>query len=30
MRALLRWADPDRRPHIAIGTQEGPLAITRY
>ncbi|MFD7082625.1 L,D-transpeptidase [Streptomyces sp. NPDC002181] len=30
MRAILRWADPRRRPHIAIGTQEGPLAVTRY
>ncbi|WP_443047737.1 L,D-transpeptidase family protein [Streptomyces sp. NBC_00354] len=30
MRSILRWADPDRRPHIAIGTQEGPLAVTRY
>ncbi|MFD7625837.1 L,D-transpeptidase [Streptomyces sp. NPDC059851] len=30
MRAILRWADPRRRPHIAIGTQTGDLAITRY
>ncbi|KOU29240.1 hypothetical protein ADK52_06365 [Streptomyces sp. WM6372] len=30
MRAVLRWADPRRRPHIAIGTGEGPLAVTRY
>jgi L,D-peptidoglycan transpeptidase YkuD (ErfK/YbiS/YcfS/YnhG family) len=30
MRALLRWAEPDRRPHIAIGTESGPLAVTRY
>ncbi|WP_405816531.1 L,D-transpeptidase [Streptomyces sp. NBC_00040] len=30
MRAILRWADPRRRPHIAIGTQEGPLVVTRY
>lgn len=30
MRAILRWADPRRRPHIAIGTEEGPLAVTRY
>lgn len=30
MRAILRWADPRRRPHIAIGTQEGPLSVTRY
>lgn len=30
MRELLRWADPRRRPHIAIGTADGPLAVTRY
>ncbi|MEU8778281.1 L,D-transpeptidase family protein [Streptomyces sp. NPDC048606] len=30
MRALLRWADPRRRPHLAIGTEDGPLAVTRY
>ncbi|MEV7729245.1 L,D-transpeptidase family protein [Streptomyces sp. NPDC087917] len=30
MRALLRWADPDRGPHIAIGTESGPLDVTRY
>lgn len=30
MRAVLRWADPRRRPHIAIGTESGPLAVTRY
>ncbi|MFG2950708.1 L,D-transpeptidase family protein [Streptomyces adustus] len=30
MRALLRWADPARRPHIAIGTRGGATAITRY
>ncbi|MFD9005093.1 L,D-transpeptidase [Streptomyces sp. NPDC059582] len=30
MRALLRWADPALRPHIAIGTDDGPTAITRY
>lgn len=30
MRAILRWADPGRRPHIAVGTQDGPLAVTRY
>ncbi|MEV7420082.1 L,D-transpeptidase family protein [Streptomyces sp. NPDC089919] len=29
MRALLRWADPDRRPHIAIGTRGGPLDVRR-
>ncbi|MFE4620960.1 L,D-transpeptidase [Streptomyces sp. NPDC056747] len=30
MRAVLAWADPARRPHIAIGTRSGPTAITRY
>ncbi|MFF4834491.1 L,D-transpeptidase [Streptomyces sp. NPDC001315] len=30
MRALVRWADPALRPHIAIGTRSGPTAITRY
>ncbi|CAL9616275.1 L,D-transpeptidase family protein [Streptomyces sp. Tu 3180] len=30
MREILRWADPARRPHIAIGTRGGPTAITRY
>ncbi|WP_424215641.1 L,D-transpeptidase family protein [Streptomyces sp. BI20] len=30
MRELLRWADPGRRPHLAIGTVSGPLAVTRY
>ncbi|MGX2998220.1 L,D-transpeptidase family protein [Streptomyces sp. JNUCC 64] len=30
MVALLRWADPARRPHIAIGTRSGPTAVTRY
>ncbi|MFE6102653.1 L,D-transpeptidase [Streptomyces laurentii] len=30
MRRILRWADPDRRPHIAVGTRGGPTAITRY
>ncbi|MFD4244604.1 L,D-transpeptidase [Streptomyces sp. NPDC058525] len=30
MREILRWADPDRRPHIAIGTESGALAVTRY
>ncbi|MEV8535899.1 L,D-transpeptidase family protein [Streptomyces sp. NPDC051211] len=29
MRRILRWADPRRRPHIAVGTESGPLAITR-
>jgi L,D-peptidoglycan transpeptidase YkuD (ErfK/YbiS/YcfS/YnhG family) len=30
MRAILAWADPGRRPHIAIGTASGPTAIVRY
>lgn len=30
MRAILRWADPARDPHIAIGTESGELAVTRY
>ncbi|MEV4948637.1 L,D-transpeptidase family protein [Streptomyces sp. NPDC053755] len=30
MRQILAWADPARRPHIAIGTRGGPTAITRY
>ncbi|MGW0604660.1 L,D-transpeptidase family protein [Streptomyces sp. NPDC002640] len=30
MRRLLRWADPSRAPHIAVGTTDGPTAITRY
>ncbi|MGW5346263.1 L,D-transpeptidase family protein [Streptomyces sp. NPDC004050] len=30
MRAILRWADPVRKPHIVIGTASGDLAITRY
>ncbi|MGW7331840.1 L,D-transpeptidase family protein [Streptomyces sp. NPDC054840] len=30
IRAILRWADPRRRPHIAIGTESGDLAVTRY
>ncbi|WP_374684009.1 L,D-transpeptidase [Streptomyces sp. TBY4] len=30
MRAVLRWANPRRNPHIAIGTESGPLAVTRY
>lgn len=28
MSAILTWADPGRRPHIAIGTSSGPTAIT--
>ncbi|MGW0533846.1 L,D-transpeptidase family protein [Streptomyces sp. NPDC003032] len=30
MRAVLRWAKPDRRPHIAIGTESGATALRRY
>ncbi|CAL9403173.1 hypothetical protein SUDANB176_01505 [Streptomyces sp. enrichment culture] len=30
MRRILRWADPAREPHIAIGTTGGRTAITRY
>ncbi|MEU6224359.1 L,D-transpeptidase family protein [Streptomyces sp. NPDC047042] len=30
MRAILAWADPARRPHIAIGTESGPTAVVRY
>ncbi|MGW3244525.1 L,D-transpeptidase family protein [Streptomyces sp. NPDC001070] len=30
MRRVLAWADPDRHPHIAIGTESGETAITRY
>ncbi|MEU9235434.1 L,D-transpeptidase family protein [Streptomyces subrutilus] len=30
MRRILRWANPDRSPHIAIGTESGALAVTRY
>lgn len=30
MLRILRWAEPDRRPHMAIGTASGPTALTRY
>ncbi|MCX4678458.1 hypothetical protein OG413_24625 [Streptomyces sp. NBC_01433] len=30
MDRILAWANPARRPHIAIGTASGPTAITRY
>lgn len=30
MRRILRWADPARKPHIAIGTTGGATAVTRY
>ncbi|MFJ2258773.1 L,D-transpeptidase [Streptomyces sp. NPDC087844] len=30
MRRILNWAEPARGPHIAIGTADGPTAVTRY
>ncbi|MFI6105420.1 L,D-transpeptidase [Streptomyces sp. NPDC051310] len=30
MERILAWAEPGRRPHIAIGTASGPTALTRY
>jgi L,D-peptidoglycan transpeptidase YkuD (ErfK/YbiS/YcfS/YnhG family) len=30
MRRILRWAVPERKPHIAIGTVGGATAVTRY
>ncbi|WP_069744380.1 L,D-transpeptidase [Streptomyces sp. EN23] len=30
MAEILAWADPERRPHVAVGTTSGPTAITRY
>ncbi|MFF8728575.1 L,D-transpeptidase [Streptomyces sp. NPDC015171] len=30
MRQILTWADPAAKPHIAIGTEDGATAITRY
>ncbi|MGW0612462.1 L,D-transpeptidase family protein [Streptomyces sp. NPDC002788] len=30
MRRILAWADPGRRPHIAVGTAGGTTAVTRY
>ncbi|MFD4026878.1 L,D-transpeptidase [Streptomyces sp. NPDC058576] len=30
MAEILAWADPEREPHIAVGTTSGPTAITRY
>ncbi|MGX1565887.1 L,D-transpeptidase family protein [Streptomyces sp. NPDC055506] len=30
MRRILTWADPAKRPHIAVGTQSGTTAVTRY
>lgn len=28
MRRILRWADPGRQPHIAVGTRSGSTAVT--
>ncbi|MEU9382573.1 L,D-transpeptidase family protein [Streptomyces sp. NPDC048279] len=30
MQEILRWANPAKSPHIAIGTESGDTAITRY
>ncbi|MFF1698063.1 L,D-transpeptidase [Streptomyces sp. NPDC058257] len=30
MGRILRWAEQGRRPHMAIGTESGPTAVTRY
>ncbi|EFL30934.1 secreted protein [Streptomyces viridochromogenes DSM 40736] len=30
MRRILTWADPAKRPHIAVGTTRGATAVTRY
>ncbi|WDV50462.1 hypothetical protein PV963_08850 [Streptomyces coeruleorubidus] len=30
MRRILTWADPAKRPHIAVGTASGATAVTRY
>jgi L,D-peptidoglycan transpeptidase YkuD (ErfK/YbiS/YcfS/YnhG family) len=30
MRRVLAWADPGEKPHIAIGTEGGTTAVTRY
>ncbi|KAB1150664.1 L,D-transpeptidase family protein [Streptomyces luteolifulvus] len=30
MRRILAWADPGKKPHIAIGTTDGATAVTRY
>ncbi|GGW50999.1 L,D-transpeptidase family protein [Streptomyces griseoloalbus] len=30
MQKILRWADPARDPHLAVGTRSGRTAITRY
>ncbi|MEV5875920.1 L,D-transpeptidase family protein [Streptomyces sp. NPDC052101] len=30
MRRILQWAEPGKRPHMAIGTVDGPTALARY
>ncbi|MBL1085312.1 L,D-transpeptidase family protein [Streptomyces actinomycinicus] len=30
MQRILRWAEPGKKPHIAIGTTDGATAVTRY
>ncbi|MER5526850.1 L,D-transpeptidase family protein [Streptomyces sp. NPDC002677] len=30
MREILRWVDPGKAPHIAVGTASGDTALTRY
>ncbi|MER8016393.1 L,D-transpeptidase [Streptomyces griseoluteus] len=30
MAEILRWTDPSRLPHIAIGTESGPTALVRH
>ncbi|MFI2201244.1 L,D-transpeptidase [Streptomyces sp. NPDC020192] len=30
MRRILQWAEPQRGPHVAIGTVDGATAVTRY
>ncbi|MER6571501.1 L,D-transpeptidase family protein [Streptomyces sp. NPDC001093] len=30
MQRILQWAEPQRKPHMAIGTVDGATAVTRY
>jgi L,D-peptidoglycan transpeptidase YkuD (ErfK/YbiS/YcfS/YnhG family) len=30
MQRILQWAEPGKRPHVAIGTVDGTTAVTRY
>jgi len=30
MRRILQWAEPGKKPHVAIGTVDGATALTRY